>query len=117
MNLSKENLLRAIEDFETQNTKILLVKRRHAIRRAYRSLKRLCLRSGAVCGVRCTKDSITIRIVCTGLFLSDEDAQLRWLFRSANIQDFFPRHGRLVIDLWFRCWKWTEAEKITQKKP
>ena len=106
MNTSAKDFLTVVDLFQKEHKKVYLRKKKKAITLAYLQLKSACRQYGARCKIRQTRDSVTIRIICKGILLSEEASELWFLFHQADLLEFSCHQRHLRIDLWFRCWQW-----------
>ncbi len=101
---SKKIFLLKILHFQNIYKKKISRKRIQQIRSCYKELNLFCLENRLQCGVRCSHNSVSIRIQGAFLLISDESPKMQWLFQNANLIEFNCSQGMIQIELWFRCW-------------
>ncbi len=101
---SNKIFLQKILHFQSSYKKKISRKRIQQIRSCYKELNLFCQENKLQCGVRRSRNSISIRIQGALLLISDEIPKMQWLFQNANLMEFNSSKGMIQIELWFRCW-------------
>lgn len=99
-----KRLMKKLEQFEREHTKILLPKRKTLIKRQYKKML-LELEGEADFSLKEEKEAITITVTMSYMLTCDEASCLNYLIGIANLSEFKIKNGFIEIMLWYRCWE------------
>lgn len=103
-----EKLKKRLEQFENTHSKVVPSDRIAFIKRQYEKFS-LEYQGKAECSISEDKNGIDI-VLKADHFLSCEDGGFSWnsLIGLANCSQVDIVDGRIVFQLWYRCWEWIE---------
>ena len=108
MDYGLKKLLRSIEAYKSNHTKVMLFYRKAVIKEQYNLLME-DFEEYAHIRLQETEDSISITISADSILICDHHGRaLNLLIGVANTSNFYIKNNQIILELWFRCWEWTD---------
>lgn len=113
MDYGLKKLHRSIEAFESTHRKVILFDRKLVIKEQYRLLME-DFEKYAEIRLQEIEDSISITISADSILTCDHGGKaLNLLIGVANTSNFHIKNNQIILELWFRCWDWTDKSILS----
>ncbi len=113
MNHDVQKVIKSIRAFRLVHKKVLLPDRKSVIKEQYDLL--IAEYDGyANITFKETAESIDIKISADSILACDDGGNiLNSLIGSANVSNFYTVNNQVILELWFRCWKWVDKSSLS----